>query len=154
MTLSQTRLYCKEGTHFTQLLTILSKSYTTYVPQKRKGSNTVFTSAPKHVKGKHVLTKHSVNMLTISLFRLFVNFKTQMLGFTSVLPVSFSFFSTFVVLHDLSLYCFGIFWFLCFTSLVSLAGFYTEIEPDLVVQSHFQFLRERRAMQCLIRRRH
>ena len=43
----------------------------------------------------------------------------------------FSLFPTFVVLHDLALVCFNTFCFLCFTSLVILAGFYTEVEPDV-----------------------
>ena len=42
----------------------------------------------------------------------------------------FSLFSTFVVLHDLALFCFSTFCFLCFTSLVILAGSYTEVEPN------------------------
>ena len=44
----------------------------------------------------------------------------------------FSLFSTFVVLHDLALFCFSTFCFLCFTSLVILAGFYTEVEPKIL----------------------
>ena len=63
----------------------------------------------------------------------------RMIAFTRLLWVYlgvktcnvFSLFSTFVVLHDLALFCFSTFCFLCFTSLVILAGFYTEVEPLL-----------------------
>ena len=69
----------------------------------------------------------SVSQVTREILRVYLGVKTCDI---------FSLFSTFVVLHDLALFCFSTFCFLCFTSLVILAGFYTEVEPILPPSSN------------------